>query len=212
MHEQSNQDKDGRRSYRMRRRQASIDATRRRITAAAFELHSTLGPSRTTIRAIADRAGVQRHTVYAHFPEMQDLYRACTEHGMSVARMPSPEPWVAIGEPDARLRAGLAALYGWYRANRGMLLAILRDADPSTPAPTEPDPFEQRMAAIHRTLAAGWSPPTPGAIRVLEACIAHAIDFETWRSLTDGGLDNEQVAGLLTGLVAAVVRGEIDPG
>jgi AcrR family transcriptional regulator len=36
-----------------------------------------------TITAIAQRAGVQRHTVYSHFPDEQSLFRACVAHGLS---------------------------------------------------------------------------------------------------------------------------------
>ena len=104
------------RPYRLGRRQAAIDATRERIVAAAFSLHATVGPSRTTISAIAERAGVQRHTVYSHFPDLDSLYEACTTHGMDSTGMPTPAPWSEIEDPVERLRAGLTALTGWYRA------------------------------------------------------------------------------------------------
>ena len=62
----------------MRRRQERLDETRQRIAEAAFELHATVGPAQTSISAVAERAGVQRHTVYNHFPDMTSLIRACT--------------------------------------------------------------------------------------------------------------------------------------
>jgi AcrR family transcriptional regulator len=54
------------RKYEMKRRAESMEETRRRITEAAVELHETVGPARTTVSAIAEKAGVQRHTYYAH--------------------------------------------------------------------------------------------------------------------------------------------------
>jgi hypothetical protein len=46
----------------MGRRREQIETMRERITEAAFGLHGTIGPSQTTISAVADLAGVQRHT------------------------------------------------------------------------------------------------------------------------------------------------------
>ena len=43
-------------------------------------LHTSVGPARTRSCAIAERAGVQRHTVYAHFPDEASIFRACTGH------------------------------------------------------------------------------------------------------------------------------------
>src|SRR3954454_13274217 len=60
------------RKYDLGRRADAKADTRRRITEAAVDLHATVGPARTTISAIAERAGVQRLTVYRHFPEEAD--------------------------------------------------------------------------------------------------------------------------------------------
>ena len=115
------------RTYRMGRRRDQLDAMSRRIAEAAFELHGTVGPAQTSISAVAERAGVQRHTVYHHFPDMTSLMRACTEHGMQVTRTPEAAPWRAIEDPDARLRQGLGELYAYYRANAQLLGNIVRD-------------------------------------------------------------------------------------
>lgn len=193
----------------MRRRLESVEETGRRITAAAFDLHATVGPSRTTIRAIAERAGVQRHTVYAHFPDLDSLFRACTEHGMRVTGMPWPGRWSAIADPRARLRLGLAELFAWYRSNEQMLRNVLSDIDPTAPPPTEPDLFELRMASLFDALADGWSAADDGAQATLMAVVAHAMAFETWRSLTGGGLTDEQVVELLASIVGGVASGSI---
>ena len=101
----------GQRIYRMGRRREQLDATRQRITEAAFDLHSTVGPAQTSISAVAARAGVQRHTVYHHFPDLTALFRACTEHGMRITGVPDAASWRAIDDPTSRLRRALGDLY-----------------------------------------------------------------------------------------------------
>src|SRR5678815_2610442 len=84
------------RTYTLKRRAEQQADTRRRIVEAAVELHGTVGPARTTVSMVADRAGVQRHTFYAHFPDERDLLMACS--GLVFERDPLPDaaPWRAI--------------------------------------------------------------------------------------------------------------------
>ena len=198
----------------MGRRQTAVERTRERIVAATFELHASIGPSRTTIRAIAERAGVQRHTVYAHFPDIESLYEACTVHGIRSTAMPEPGGWRSIDDPNHRLRHGLAEMFAWYRANERMLGNVLFDVDPNAPAPTSPDAFDLRMGALLDALLDGLtiepdgsptepdgSPTEPDRPPILEAVVAHALDFTTWRSLVRGGLTDDQVVTVLMGLV-----------
>lgn len=196
------------RPYRMRRRLESVDQTRERIVAATFDLHATIGPSRTSIRAIADQAGVQRHTVYAHFPDLDALYEACTTHGIAAMAMPHPDAWAAIADPGTRLRHGLAAMVTWYRANTMTLANVLSDVDPTAPPPPTPDPFEIRFRALVDVLRHGRGLT---AVRrgTFEAVLAHALAYTTWRSLSDGGLDDTQIVALLVGFVKAVEDGSI---
>ena len=51
------------RKYELKTRAQRMQETRRRIVEAAVDLHTSVGPGRTTISALAVRAGVQRHTV-----------------------------------------------------------------------------------------------------------------------------------------------------
>ncbi len=102
------------RPYTLKRRAERQADTRRRIVEAAVELHSTLGPARTPLSMVAERAGVQRHTLYAHFPDERSLLLACS--GLAAERDPLPDadPWRAIADRRERLRIGLRAVYGWY--------------------------------------------------------------------------------------------------
>ncbi len=198
----------------MRGRQDAIERTRERIVAATFELHATVGPSRTSISAIAEEARVQRHTVYAHFPDLEALYAACTAHGMRVTGMPDPEAWAPIAGPIERFHHGYAELATWYRANERMLTNVLAEVDPMAPsqnsatATATGDPFEGRMIAILDSLLEPWD-VRPRRRPILRAVIRHAIDFTTWRSLAAGGLTDARITAILGGLVRGVAEGSI---
>src|SRR3954453_7886203 len=115
------------RPYRLKQRAESQEQTRRRITEAAAELHGTVGPARTTISAVAQRAGVQRATVYRHFADERALFAACSAHWNAQHVPPDPGRWAAIADPDERLRVALPELYGWFRGGRSMLHNLIRD-------------------------------------------------------------------------------------
>ncbi len=187
----------------MGRRREQLDAMRQRIAEAAFELHATVGPAQTSISAVAERAGVQRHTVYHHFPDMTSLIRACTEHGMQLTRTPDAAPWRAIEDPTARLRYALGELYTYYRANARLLGNIVRDM-PLMGDVGGSEAFVERMTELFSALADGW-PGDAATQRLRMAAIGHAMSYETWKSLTAGGLSDGEVGALMLGLVTRLV-------
>lgn len=168
---------------------------------------ASIGPSRTTISAIAERAGVQRHTVYHHFPDIESLYEACTAHGMRVTGIPQATDWAAMEDPQARLGRGLSELYAYYRANERMLATILGDAA-AAEALAEPDLFDRHVAHLLATLTDGWR-CSDDSRPILDAVIAHAMGFETWRSLTRAGLSDDQARDLLVKLAVGVAEGTL---
>jgi AcrR family transcriptional regulator len=93
------------RTYTLKRRAERQAETRRRIVEAAVDLHSSIGPARTTVSMIAERAGVQRHTFYAHFPDERSLFLACS--GLTLERDPLPDPMGASVSRSA-LRPSIA--------------------------------------------------------------------------------------------------------
>src|SRR5215217_4176858 len=115
------------RAYRKRRRAELEAETRLRITEAAVHLHGSIGPARTTISAVAERAGVQRATVYRHFANEEALFEACSSHWMAQHPLPDPAAWATIQDPDERLRVALGELYDWYDHGDYMLEKTTRD-------------------------------------------------------------------------------------
>jgi AcrR family transcriptional regulator len=196
----------GPRPYRMGRRRQQLDATRRRIAEAAFELHATVGPAQTSVSAVAERAGVQRHTVYHHFPDLGSLFRACTEHGMQVTRTPEAAPWRAIEDPTVRLREALSELYAYYRANARLLGNIVRDAQLMADVGGS-EAFVDRMTELFFALADGWTGDATTQ-RLQMAAIGHAMAYETWRSLTEKGLSDAEAGDLMVRLVTTIGHGE----
>src|SRR3954454_12252995 len=115
------------RTYTLKRRAEQQAETRRRIVEAAVDLHGSIGPALTTISMVAERAGVQRHTLYAHFPDERSLFAACS--GLHAERDPMPDarPLRTLADPGERLQVGLRALYDWYGRNAQLISNVLRD-------------------------------------------------------------------------------------
>src|SRR3954465_13764446 len=103
------------RRYELKKRAERLDETRRRILEATIELHRSVGPAATQISEIARRAGVQRLTVYNHFPDERSLLSACSAHWRALHPAPDPAAWKDVEDGPARLRLALGELYAWYR-------------------------------------------------------------------------------------------------
>src|SRR6266540_3827383 len=95
------------RRYTLQARAVRQAETRRRIVEATSALHEELGPARTTVAEIARRAGVQRLTVYNHFPDEGELFAACQARFFATQPPPELEGALALREPGERLRAVL---------------------------------------------------------------------------------------------------------
>ena len=117
---------DQTRPYRKTRRAELEDATRLRITESAVALHGTLGPSRTSLSAIAEHAGVRRSTLYRHFPDEAAVF-ACTAHWITANPVPDPGDWAKISDPEQRLRVALHELYDHYQRTERMMGNLVRD-------------------------------------------------------------------------------------
>lgn len=194
-------DSQAKRKYRKRRRAELENETRRRITEAAVELHGSVGPARTTLSAVAERAGVQRATLYRHFPDEEALFDACSAHWRARHPLPDLADWAAVADPEERLRTALRELYAWYEQGQEMLERTTRDAAlvPAMRSAVERMGgwFAEALAAIAR-----GRPERGARRRKVEAAIGHAISFSTWRSLVrDQGLSDAEGVDLMHGLV-----------
>lgn len=180
-----------------------VAATRKRIAEATFELHATIGPARTTISAIAERAGVQRHTVYHHFPDMVSLFEACTAHGLEITQPPKAEAWRSVADPVDRVRRGLEEVYAYYRANTRLMGNVVRDM-PLVPFGIEgAHQFFELMDSYVGALTDPWE-LDPDRVAGLHAAARHALDFWTWQSLTAAGLTDAAAADAMASFVAVM--------
>jgi AcrR family transcriptional regulator len=170
------------RTYELKRRAERQEETRRRIVAAAVELHTTLGPSRTTVQAIAEKAGVTRPTVYAHFSDARSLLEACSGHIRATIPPPDPTPWRSIADPSKRLETALRELYGYYERLEPLLENVQRDAA-VMPLVAEMNAYRARyLEEIRHLLLQPWA-TRGGAKARLRRAIGHALEFRTWQSL-----------------------------
>jgi AcrR family transcriptional regulator len=194
---------DQTRSYRMRRRAESQEQTRRRITESAVALHGTVGPSRTSISAVAAHAGVRRSTVYRHFPDEAALFDACTAHWMAANPPPDLEVWAAIKSPDERLKVALGELYAFYRQTEPMLDNLHRDETTHPLVQERFAVFRNYFTAARSTLMTGRALRGTKRTRT-QAALGHAIAFTTWKSLVrNEGLTDADAATLAGTFVAA---------
>jgi AcrR family transcriptional regulator len=194
------------RRYQLRKRADAMQATRRRITEAAVELHGTVGPARTTMTAVAERAGVQRQTVYRHFANEDELLAACSGHFAALHPAPDVTRWRAIADPAERLRVGLGELYAWYETTGQMWTKVLRDETLFAGVGPALEPFRAYLDDAARTLAADWG-ARGGRRAMLLAATRHAVDLQTWRSLArDGGVSRAGVVELTSALVQRAAR------
>jgi AcrR family transcriptional regulator len=193
----------GSRAYRKRRRAELEQRTRERITEAAVKLHGTVGPAHTTVSGIAAEAGVQRATVYRHFPDEASLFKACSAHYWASHPPPDPGRWAAMTDPGARLRRALTDLYALYADTEQMLERTGRDA-PLVDAMAEPvAAFLGYLNAVSEILLRGRR-ERGAARRRVQAALGHALVFPTWQSLTrNQGLSNDEAVAVMAALVEA---------
>ena len=189
------------RRYELRRRAERQAETRRRIVEATVALHESLGVVRTTVSDIAARAGVERATVYRHFPDERALLGACTGHYAAQHPPPDPAAWGEIADPEARLRTGLAEVYAYHRRTERMADRAERDLADAPVLREVLTPAFAHWARVREALAAGW--PVPEERRALvTAAVGHAVAFSTWRSLVcEQGLDDAQAVEAMAALV-----------
>jgi AcrR family transcriptional regulator len=193
---------DQKRPYKMKRRAEQEEETRLRITESAMELHGSVGPARTSISAVAERAGVRRSTVYRHFPDETALFNACSTHWITLNPPPDLEAWAVIESPEARLATALDELYAYYERTEAMLDKLLRDVATVPIVDELIGAFRAFLEATVEALIKGRK-SRGNARRRQRAAIGHALAFGTWQDLCrTQGLDGGGAAELMRRLVA----------
>jgi len=193
------------RRYRLKRRAESREATRARIVAATMALHEEFGPKNTTISAVAERAGVQRLTVYRHFPDEAALFRACTSQWLANNPPPDPARWQAAAGSE-RVREGLVALYSYYRRTERMWVAAHRDEAEVRALRQPMRRFHDYLTELADDLCAGLGTGSAGRDKVA-LTLRHAVRFDTWRSLASQGASDVAAADLVLGWLSALTEG-----
>ncbi len=185
------------RTYTLKRRAEQQAETRRRIVEAAVELHGSIGPALTNVSMVAERAGVQRHTFYAHFPDERSLTLACSGLVFERDPLPDPEPWRKIADRRERLSAGLRAIYDWYQRNAELTACVLRDGEHHA---LTREMNELRMGAPMRAYREVLGAELNARQRAL---LGLALSFFTWRTLA-------RESGLKQGAAVAAMVHAID--
>jgi AcrR family transcriptional regulator len=167
------------RAYRLGKRADKQDETRRRIVDAAVDLHCTIGPARTTVSQIADRAGVQRHTYYAHFPDERSLFLACSARALEIGPLPDVEQLLALPPGRERVRCGLELIYRWFERNAQHAACALRDSEYHA---LTREMVELRIAPTFLRAAEIMG---KGLNKRSRTMLGLALDFACWRNLSE---------------------------
>lgn len=181
------------RKYQQKARAEQALATRRQIVEAAVKLHEALGPAHASIKAIAEEAGVQRLTVYRHFPDEESLYEACTSHWLGLH---PPPPVMDNGDAHARTEKTLCALYRYYRQTERMWTVAYRDLEAVDALQGPMARVDAYFAAMSNELLSAWQPKADKKSPIA-LTLRHAMQFSTWRSLKQDKLSDQKMAALV---------------
>jgi AcrR family transcriptional regulator len=188
------------RRYILKARGEHVAETRARIVEAIMHLHEELGPRKTTVSAIADRAGVERLTVYRHFKDESEMFAACSHRYLELNPPPAPSAWADETDPAQRTRRGLAAIYGFFSRTAPMFEKVYRDVNEFGSLKKIMEQFDAHLRSLADDLAATW--PRDKFAKRRGVIMRHATRFATWQSLEAEGVDNEEKVELMLAWLA----------
>lgn len=102
------------RSYTLGKRADTSDATRQRILDVALELYAERGVKSTTLKAVAEHAGVSRGTIIHHFGSGEGLFGAVLDMIVEQLEYPDARVLEAAQGLDARIRAFMESLFDFF--------------------------------------------------------------------------------------------------
>ncbi|MES0327831.1 MAG: TetR/AcrR family transcriptional regulator [Gammaproteobacteria bacterium] len=184
------------RKYSKTIRAEQQEQTRERIVEATVALHEELGPAKTSIKAIAEKAGVQRVTVYRYFPDDVSLFQACTSHWLSQNQPPDLNDWAGFESADEKTYAALLAFYQYYSQTETMWTGAYRDAGDIVALQIPMGNFEAYIDQVRDTLLKSWK-RTGKRKQQLSVTLRHGLRFTTWQSLKRENLKDKQITELV---------------
>ena len=193
------------RKYNKSLRAEQQDETRERIIEALMELHEELGPANTSIKAIAEKAGVQRLTVYRHFPDEVSMFQACTSQWLELHPPPNMEEWAEVENASERSCTAVLAFYRYYRQTEKMWNASYRDLDKVEALHAPMAQFEAYIDQVCDDLVKVWK-QTRNTKKQLQVTLRHSLRFSTWLSFNNAGLKDEKMVELVEAWIAGIVR------
>ena len=102
------------RRYRLGRRAETAEETRQRLVEATFALHTEKGVRATSMKQIAERAGVSVGTAYHHFPTYEDAVVACDRHAAAAYPLPGATIFAGARSAEERVRRLASEYFGWF--------------------------------------------------------------------------------------------------
>lgn len=184
------------RTYQLRKRAESAEETRRRIVQATFELHGDQGIAATTMKHIAEKAGVSIGTVYHHFPTLDQTVQACGQ--MVMATYPPPGEEILAGAATLRERVYRVARALFEHLDRVVFDRIRPDQHLVEIVGTFVAAEEAHRIDLTRAALA------PFAIdRDLIRVAAALLDIEVYRGLQRAGLSLDQAAEAIADVIHA---------
>jgi len=185
------------RKYRKTRRAELQEQTRDKIVEAAMALHEDLGPRATSISAIAERAGVQRLTVYRHFEDDLAIFQACSSRWFELNPPPDPSSWQELAPAAHRTEVALLNIYRYYSETASMLSSVFRD-EADVPALQEVmEGFRSYLGQIGNDLLKAWQTESKKR-KDIKALINHALQFSTWKSFSQEKMKERRIAEVMT--------------
>ena len=184
------------RKYTKSKRAELQNQTRERIIDAVVALHEELGPANTSIKAVAERAGVQRLTVYRYFPDEDSMFMACTSKWFALNSPPQLSEWDAIDDAAQRSSAALMAFNQYYRGTEAMWQAVYRDINHVAAMQKPMAQFEVYINQQHDDLLAAWKARGKKK-QQLSLTLRHCLCFSTWQSLKTEKLNDKQITELM---------------
>lgn len=184
------------RTYRLGRRAESAEETRRRVVQATFELHGEQGIAATTMKQIAERAGVSIGTVYHHFPTLDETIQACGAFTMAAFPPPTEEIFQGVGPMRARILCLARALFD--HLDKVGFDSVRPDQHKAPIVRQFVEEEEANRIALTRAALA------PFAIdRDLIRIVAALLDIQVYRGLQRAGLSLDEAAAAIADIIEA---------